>query len=100
MEILSFITSLLPSKMCCLHEEKANKHQHAKTCYNGPKQGSGVPPLTAVSMLPPPRAFKHCMDQSGAELLSRGKDTDACWLISKICLIDLDRKQLSALRTI
>lgn len=49
MGTLSFITSLLPSKMCCLQEEKANKHQHAKTCYNGPKEGSDGPSLTAIS---------------------------------------------------
>lgn len=49
METLSFITSLWPSNMCCLHEEKANKHPHAKTCYSGTKQGSDVPSFTAIS---------------------------------------------------
>lgn len=58
----------------------------------GPNREVMVLLLLLLAVLPPPRAFEDCVDWSGAELLTRGKNSDVCWLISKICLIDLGRK--------
>lgn len=57
----------------------------------GPNREVMVLLLGLLAVLPPPRAFKHSA-LVWCWAVKQEKNTDACWLISKICVIGLARK--------